>query len=401
MNTLVLKGIKGLKQRSIQTLLVLLTYILIASYLPLEVHQLFYTISLFIKDILIWLMPLTVGFFIANAVTSFERRAPLFVFLLVLFEAFSNLSSVWYAFATANCAAEFVPSCSRLALESDFSALWRLHATSPAWWSAEKGSIVGLLLGCVTAFSKETFLERGIRQGKEVMEWILTQVFARLIPFFVLGFAAHMYQTKLLNHVITHYSILVLWLTSFLFLYLMFLFALGAGFSMRRLLSNIKNLLPAGAVALMSGCSLSTMPWTIEGAAKNLQNPALAKAIIPATTNIQQIGDCITQAFLCFLIYRHFYGQNPDLMTWINFSVIFVLARFATAAVLGGAIFIMLPVYETYLSFNAEMIAIILTLNVILDPLITSCNVLANGALCRVFERVWGSAQNVFAFSRL
>jgi Na+/H+-dicarboxylate symporter len=153
-------------------------------------------------------------------------------------------------------------------------------------------------------------------------------------------------------------------------------------------------------VALLSGCSLSTMPWTIEGAAKNLQNPALAKAIIPATTNIQQIGDCITQAFLCFLIYRHFYGHNPDVMTWLNFSIIFVLARFATAAVLGGAIFVMLPVYETYLSFNAEMIAIILTLNVILDPLITSCNVMANGALCRVFEKVWGSAQTVFAFSR-
>ncbi len=400
MNDVFFKGLRWLKQRSVQTLLVLLTYILIANYLPLTVHQLVYTVSLLIKDVLILMMPLTVGFFIANAVMSFERRAPLFVFLLILFEAFSNLSSVWYAFATANFAAEIVPSCDTLALESNFSALWRLHLTSPAWWSASKGSIVGLLLGCAAAFSKETFLKRGIRQGKEVMEWILTNVFARLIPLFVLGFAAHMYQTKLLDHVIAHYALLVLWLTAFLVLYLIFLFALGAGPSFRSLVSSIKNLLPAGGVALLSGCSLSTMPWTIEGTAKNLQNPNLAKAIIPATTNIQQIGDCITQAFLCFLIYRHFYGHNPDVMTWLNFSIVFVLARFATAAVLGGAIFVMLPVYETYLSFNAEMIAIILTLNVILDPLITSCNVMANGALCRVFEKVWGSAQKVVAFSR-
>ncbi|MBI2707828.1 MAG: cation:dicarboxylase symporter family transporter [Proteobacteria bacterium] len=400
MNDVFFKGVRSLKQRSVQTLLILAIYVLIANYLPLVVHQLLYTASLLIKDILIWMMPLTVGFFIANAVMSFEKRAPLFIFLLVLFEAFSNLSSVWYAFATANFAAELVPSCDTLALESNFNSLWRLQLTSPAWWSASKGSIVGLLLGCVTAFSKETFLKRGIKQGKEVMEWILTKVFARLIPLFVLGFAAHMYQTKLLDHVVAHYAVLVLWLTAFLFLYLIFLFALGAGASFRSLFLSIKNLLPAGGVALLSGCSLSTMPWTIEGAAKNLQNPGLAKAIIPATTNIQQIGDCITQTFLCFLIYRHFYGHNPDVMTWLNFSIIFVLARFATAAVLGGAIFVMLPVYETYLSFNAEMIAIILTLNVILDPLITSCNVMANGALCRVFERVWSSAQTVFAFSR-
>ena len=49
----------------------------------------------------------------------------------------------------------------------------------------------------------------------------------------------------------------------------------------------------------------------------------------------------------------------------------------------------MLPIYETYLNFNTEMIAIILALNVVLDPIVTSCNVVANGALCRVFEVVW------------
>ena len=131
------------------------------------------------------------------------------------------------------------------------------------------------------------------------------------------------------------------------------------------------------------------MPWTIGGAAKNLQDPELAKAVIPATTNIQQIGDCIANTFLCFIIYRNFFGHNPDLMTWVSFSLVFILARFATAAILGGTIFVMLPIYESYLGFNAEMIALILAFNVILDPIITSSNVLANGALCRVFEKVW------------
>jgi Na+/H+-dicarboxylate symporter len=92
---------------------------------------------------------------------------------------------------------------------------------------------------------------------------------------------------------------------------------------------------------------------------------------------------------LCFLIYKQFFGVPPDLFTWLNFSLVYILARFTTAAVLGGAIFIILPLYESYLSFNSEMIAIILAFNVILDPLVTSTNVIANGALCRIFERVW------------
>ena len=105
--------------------------------------------------------------------------------------------------------------------------------------------------------------------------------------------------------------------------------------------------------------------------------------------NIQQIGDCIANTFLCFLIYLHFNGQAPALCIWVPFTIVFILARFATAAVLGGAIFVMLPLYESYLSFTPEMIAIILAFNVILDALITFSNVVPNGALCRIFERSW------------
>ncbi|MBM3632366.1 MAG: dicarboxylate/amino acid:cation symporter [Alphaproteobacteria bacterium] len=391
----------SLKQRSIQTILFLVAYVLIAPYLPREIHEGLYTISLFMKDTLIWIMPLTVGFFIAYTVNSFERQAPLFVLVLLIFETCSNFSSVWYAFGSATFAADYLPLIKATSLESDFNALWRIPFDRPRWWSTEKGAFIGLVLGIFSAFTKGSQLKIFLKKGKNTVEWILTRVFAQLIPIFVLGFAAHMIQTKLLDHVMTHYAVLVMWLTAFLFVYLIFLFFLGAGFSVTRILSNIKNMLPAGGMALTSSCSMSTMPWTIEGSAKNLHNPLLAKAIIPATTNIQQIGDCFANTFLCFLIYRHFFGHNPDMMTWLLFSSVFVLARFATAAVLGGAIFIMLPIYESYLNFTPEMIAIILALNVVLDPLITSCNVMANGALCRVFERIWAMIQTLLPSSSL
>jgi len=390
-----LKIAHALKQRSIQTFLILFFYLLTAEFLPLQAHQTFYTFSLLIKDLLMWLMPLTVCFFIAHSVCSFERKAPLFIMILMLFEGLSNFSSVWYAYFCAQSVADHLPSLEASPLSDHFAALWRLPFNRPDVWSAEKGALVGLFLGCINAFSKHHVLKQKIQLGKNGIEWLLTQIFSRLIPFFILGFAAHMYQTHLLYHAFTHYALLILWLILFLSLYLFGLFALGAGFTWQAVLRHIKNLLPAGGIALTSGCSLSTMPWTIEGTAKNLTSPNLAQAIIPATTNIQQIGDCVANAFLCFLIYKHFYGHSPDVMTWVHFSFVFVLARFATAAVIGGAIFIMLPLYEAYLSFNADMIAIILALNVILDPLITSTNVVANGALCKVFEKVWVQVQSL------
>jgi Na+/H+-dicarboxylate symporter len=73
----------------------------------------------------------------------------------------------------------------------------------------------------------------------------------------------------------------------------------------------------------------------------------------------------------------------------LAFALVFVAARFAIAAVVGGGIFLLLPIYQHYLNFTDEMLAIILAFNVILDPIITSSNVMANGGLSKIFESVW------------
>lgn len=390
MHTLLMIGIRGLRHRGVQVLLFLMAYFLLADTLPLVAHQGLYTTSLFIKDLLMWFLPITVGFFIAHTISSFQQRALLFIIVLLLFEGLSNLSSVWFAFFGGHLSADHLSLATvSTANHSDLSALWRIPLTKPTWWAADKGTLLGLVLGCMGAVSKNPLLRQVIEQGKQTAEWLLTRVFSRLIPIFVLGFVARMYNMQILQQVFGEYALLLVWLLVLLAGYIVLLFAIGNGFSLSKLTRALKNLLPAGGIAFSSGCSISTMPWTIDGTSKNLRTPPFAKAIIPATTNIQQIGDCIINTFLCFIIYRHFYGQNPDFITWLQFSLIFVLARFATAAVIGGAIFIMLPIYENYLFFNAEMIAIILAFNVLLDPIVTSCNVVANGALCQIFEKVW------------
>ncbi len=383
-----------LRQRSVQTVLVLGLYVCCAAYLPLVIHQSFYTFSLFFKDLLVWIMPFTVGFFIANTVAGFERKAPLFILTIVFFEAFSNFSSVMYSYAWGHALIDRLPSLQAAAFDESFTALWRLPFIRPAWWAAGKGCLAGLFLGCVSAFIRSPLLRSFLYAGKVIAQSLLTQFFGRLIPIFILGFMAHMYCSGILVHVFKNYAAILLWLLLMMFIYIGVIFAIGSNWRFKLMLQHMRNLLPAWTIALSSGCSMSTMPWTIKGASKNLEDPHLAEAIIPATINIQQVGDCITHAFLCFVIYTQFFGSPPPLQMWFTFTFIFVLARFATAAVLGGAVFIMLPIYEQYLHFTPDMIAIILALNVVLDPFITSSNVLANGGLCRVFERVWAKIKH-------
>lgn len=384
---------KSLSQQGIQVVLLFLLYVLTADSLPLQVHQGLYSVSLCIQNLLMWMLPVILLFFIAHTICSFQKQAPLFILSLIVFETLSNLASVWYAYCGGHIVGDSLPALSYSHSASPFIPLWDPSLYRPAWWSSEKGVLLGLLLGCGAAFYRQPFLTHFISKGKESAQWILTTLFSSLIPLFVLGFVAKMYKTAMLQEVFSQYSILLLWLVLFLACYILFLFCMGNNWSLKKGLLDFKNIAPAGGLAFTSGSSLASMPWTISCTAKNLHNPEFAKAIIPATTNIQQIGDCITNSFLCFVLYFHFFGHAPEFIMWASFSIVYVLARFATSAVLGGAIFFMLPIYESYLNFTPEMLSLILAFNVLLDPLVTSCNVLANGALCRIFEKVWMKVQ--------
>ena len=47
----------------------------------------------------------------------------------------------------------------------------------------------------------------------------------------------------------------------------------------------------------------------------------------------------------------------------------------------------MLPILETYLGFNADMMSFITALYILFDPVITCANVLGNGAFAKMVDR--------------
>lgn len=385
-----LKYLSYCKNRIVQTILVLFGFWLIAAHLSPEILRALYSISVLIKDVLIFALPIMVCFFIAASLAKFEKQAPLFILLLLVFEACSNFISVWYAYAVGGKICSFVASIHNVddtltGLKPYFS----VAAFRPAWWTVSKGTVAGLVLGLIAAHINWPTIRNFVNTGKNSIEFILTKIFSRLIPLFVLGFVANVYAMNLIEKLFIEFIGIIGWVLVAVLAYIFILYFVAARFNITQTIRSIINLLPAGFVALTSSCSLSTMPFTIKGASKNLTDPDFAQMVIPATTNIQQIGDCIINVLLCLVIIKSFGRPLPDLYTWLQFSAVFTLARFATAAVLGGAIFIILPIYSAYLGFTGEMIAIILAFNVLLDPIVTTSNVMANAALCNILENVW------------
>ncbi|MES2607931.1 MAG: cation:dicarboxylase symporter family transporter [Pseudomonadota bacterium] len=374
----------------IQLVSIVLLVFLCASHIPDEATRSAYTLSLLIKDLLLIVLPIAVASYIASTLISFKQNALLLVVTLLTFEAISNATSVMYAYTIAISFEEWIPIFK--GTQQQFASLvpyFTIGGIRPAFWSSTNGVLLGVAVGIIAAFCKPGYFSQTVFKLRDLMGLVFSRIFIRLIPFYVLGFLLFMHHSGLLNQIVHSYATVIIMITVAIVVYLLILTVVASEFKKDRFVSIINNLWPAGMIAFTSMSSAATMPFTITATEKNLKNPKFAGMLIPATTNIQQIGDCIANALLCLVILKNFGKPIPDMWVWVPFMASFTLARYTTAAVLGGAIFIMIPLYEFYLGFTPEMIALIIALNVVLDPIITSTNVLCNGVLAIIFERVW------------
>jgi Na+/H+-dicarboxylate symporter len=378
----------------LQTLFALSVAFVFGKAMPVPLATFFYTISSILKDLLLAFLPLAIFFFIGGTLRQFEKKGFLLMVTLVVFELCSNACASFAAYGLSFIGAPLYAGVD-MADHGTTSLLpfFTLNRFLPSFWRVEYGTLLGVVAGlvipCLVQGKLRTNGEIFLEKGRMFSIFVFSKIFARVIPLFIFGFFIHLIRTTPFSMILQSGRKAVGIMAIGVYAYVLFLFWMGAGFSIKKTIIHLKHSMPAGIVAFSSMSSAATMPITIQATEKNLKNPSFAGMIIPATTNIQQVGDCFIQVFLCGMMLS-FFGQGlPDLPTFLTFLVVFVLARFTTAGVVGGAIFIMLPIYQTYLGFNAEMTAVLLTFNMLLDPIVTSSNVMGNSALCVVFERVW------------
>jgi Na+/H+-dicarboxylate symporter len=142
------------------------------------------------------------------------------------------------------------------------------------------------------------------------------------------------------------------------------------------------------APALMGGAgtmsSAATMPLTLIGVEKNAKHPTLARSVIPMSVNNHLIGDCFAIPIFAFALLKNYGLAQPTFEVYFIFALFFVLAKFSVAAVPGGGILVMLPILQQYLGFTPPMLSLITALYVLFDPVITSANVMGNGAFALI-----------------
>jgi len=122
---------------------------------------------------------------------------------------------------------------------------------------------------------------------------------------------------------------------------------------------------------------------------KTTKNKEKTNFVEPSTVNFHLVGDCIAIPIFAMAIMVSFGYAVPSITDYAMFVLFFVIAKFGVAAIPGGGILVMWPVLANQLGFTSDMLSFIHALYVMFDCIITSVNVMGNGAFAMLFTKAY------------
>ncbi len=365
-----------------QLILSLLSAVFLQPFFSLSWLQFFYSLSSTLKGILVLILPFVIIFYIASALLTFNKKAPIVMMLTFLFIIISNATAVTTSYTISSFILPFFTDHGLRKLQiinRDLPLLWNFPLKS--FLGADKALLIGLCVGLGSNFIKSSEkIHHFVLSGKTYVTLILRKVFIPFIPLYVFGFVLKLRYDGSLEVMGSHYlKVLFLCLTLIVF-YVFCLYLLAAKGNVKKAISYIREMIPAGITGFSTMSSAMAMPLTLAATEKNVGDVEYARFFIPVTLNPHMTGDNLTIPMTAFFLSMATGHGMPDIKTFLVFLGMYCITKFSAAGVPGGGVLIILPVVEKYLHLSESASALLATIYILQDSIFSMTNIMANGA---------------------
>jgi Na+/H+-dicarboxylate symporter len=368
-------------------LIMMAMIVCIHSWIPLEVKEGIYALSLSLKSLIIFVLPALIFMLLFKTLSQLSKQATKILLFILVAICVSNFLSTMISYQVGS-ALYHLDIAMKLPQESmGLTPLWKM--TMPVWIANDKAMLAGMILGIVMALCTPNLAAK-ISVYFEKAIAVLLKVLSYLIPVFVCGFMIKLVHDGVIKDILIEYSLIFTLVAVSVFIYIGFLYFLSSRLRVSKVITHVKNMLPASIAGFSSMSSAAALPLTMVGVEKNVENTSLARLAVPMTVNTHLIGDCFSIPIFAFAVMKQFGCVEPAFASYLLFALYFVIAKFSVAAIPGGGIIVMLPILESQFGFTSEMSLLITALYVLFDPVITSANVMGNGAFALSIHKIWG-----------
>ncbi|MCC2667380.1 MAG: Sodium:dicarboxylate symporter family protein [Gammaproteobacteria bacterium] len=359
--------------------------VLLDQLMPLELKQALYALSLSIKSFIVFLLPVIIFGLLFRALTTLSQSATWVIGLILACVCVSNFMSTFFSHYVGIWVYRFDHTLLLPDQTQGLQALWSWEL--PRLIENDKAMFLGITSGFLFSVVHKEMASQISHRLEYMVEKILG-VFTYLIPAFVVGFVIKLQFDGVIVTILKDYTLIFAVVALSQFAYVLLAYFILNRASIREFLEAIKNMLPAAISGFSTMSSAAAMPLTLIGVQNNAQDKNLSKSVVPATVNIHLVGDCFAIPIFAYAVLKNYGLDEPSLINYLTFALYFVLAKFSVAAIPGGGIIVMLPILESQLGFNTEMMSLITALYILFDPVITAANVMGNGAFAKMIDRL-------------
>ncbi|MBM17645.1 MAG: hypothetical protein CL947_01085 [Epsilonproteobacteria bacterium] len=372
-----------------QLLLVLGFVVFFGCKLDLCTIQFFYTLSLTLKECLSFLLPFIVFSFISSGILSFKKNAPTVIGILLSCILISNATIAFFAYFVSTSILKGITNgvtIHHLTTNDTLTPLWSFCL--PRIITSEHAMLLAIIVGIGLSFMQNKNIEQSIHRFKQTIEWILNTLFIPILPLYITGFLLDIYHQGVFLQLFTSYGKTFALIFGLHIIVIFLIYLLASMFKPQRAMYYINTALPSYLTAFGTMSSTAAIPVTVNCATKNTGNKPLAQVAAPILANVHLLGDAISTPVLAITTLFLFHGTVPTLTTFATFVTYFCLTMLAVSGVPGGGIIVMIPILKGILGFSDAMISIITTLYLLQDAFGTAANVMGDGALMIIVNKL-------------
>lgn len=365
--------------------LIIAIALLLEPLLPPAAAAFFLTVSMVVKSLIMSYLPFLVLALLALTCSQLSAGATRTIFSILLLICLSNFLMTALGCLLGRLAYWLPLEFPRLLPIETLRPLFdvTLPIPLPCGLALFLGAILGTC-GLRDNFSHTARCQRLLERFIQIsLRWLL-----RLLPFFIFGFMIKLRADGLGLLIFQKYLAVFVLIIACQFTLLLGLLFVLCRFSAKRFRRYLKNFVPPMICAFSTMSSAATLPLTLEAVQKNSHNKLLARTVIPLSVNIHLLANNLAVPILAFALLKSYHLPLPGWSLLLSFLVFSVITKFSAIAVPGGGIVVLLPLLEKYFSFSPEMSSTIFSIYLLFNPILTVVNVLGNGILAKLIERI-------------
>lgn len=370
----------------LQLLLVIALVFTYQSKVDSETVRFFLTISTFLRELLVFVLPFLLFSFVAVALSAIPKEGMFFVLGLMLIVLISNFMNILISGAVGFSILSGAEAHQMPEAKEVFLPLIDFHLPQIA--GTVQALFVGIIVGFINSLKPSECVTKIISTLHRLVLKFMKSFFVPLLPIFVGGFLLKLFAEGRLTGFLEQNTRICLMMCGFLWCYLALWLFVSASFNYKRAVEIFKTAFPAIITAFSTMSSAAALPLSLVAAEKNTKDKVLSDAVMPLTLNFHMVGDTIVVPIMAMIVMLAFNHPLPSVCNFILFGVFFVLNKFAGGGVPSGTIMVTVPVLKEHLGFDDSMVAFIIAFYGIMDPIATSGNVCANNLFVIIFQKI-------------